>query len=84
MEIKEEYFILNSKQKIYWKNINTTGILTVNFRYGQEKRAIIGTSDKITTINRENSNLHPENIIQIISLNKTSHISYFNKFGQLA
>lgn len=72
LETTEEYLIINSKKKVDWKDILITGTLTINYRYGREKRVILGTMNEIIIINRENSNLSTSDIIQIINLNKNA------------
>ncbi len=70
LETSQECLIINSKKKLNWNDILITGILNIHDGNGARQKIVLGTFEKITTINMSNTDLSTEDIIQIINLHK--------------
>ncbi|EJL64326.1 hypothetical protein [Flavobacterium sp. CF136] len=66
-----DFLIINSRKKVAWKEILTTGIFTIP-QQGLQTLVIIGTIKKIFTVNCTDSELSAEDLIQIINLHKNA------------
>ena len=70
LETSLECLIINSNKQLKWNDILITGILYIHDGNGARQKVVLGTLEKIITINMDNTDLSPEDIIQIINLHK--------------
>jgi hypothetical protein len=68
----KDFLIINSRNKVAWREILTTGIFTIPQQNEIQTLVIIGTIKKIFTINCTESELSAEDLIQIINLHKNA------------